>query len=341
MRQAIRVYAIVALVVLGAFLALEWASSFGITNQIGWMGVFGLMVVAQLWVLLVIPLGVLAASDAARMGRHGLLEAFIVLLVLAPFAASVDVLATDIQHLLNPTCGFCVFGAPSLFQAGLAAAFLPIPLVALISTVAPARKAPQFQADGSDELGADRAHADAGQGEQRVRRVITVWAIIGLVVLGALSYLGNSDFIMMRFGSGTIEHIEFVGDLRSLVYGLWFALHNALPVAVVSLAMISAARAGRRGWLAAWIVVGALAMLATNLLGLITTLLAFTGPPSPTDSGLVAFVWQLGSSQLAQMQTLSEVVPLVVLLLALLYALILMRPQTRQGGHVAAAPADA
>lgn len=315
MRQAIRVYAIVALVVLGALLAFWWALPNAATQQRTWVAVLYVVVAAQLWVLLVIPLGVLAASDAAHVGRRGWLVALIVLIVLAPIAARFDPLVTGIQRVLDPGCGdLCglELGSQShnLYLALWTVALIPVPLAALIYTLMPAR---------------DTSHIRLGA-TIGWRRLIVILAIIGAVMMGALGYLANSDFIFTHFSSGTPNHIVFVGYLSQLLDEIWFTLLDALPVAVACLALARVARAGQRAWLAGWCSIIVLALLAANLTAL-------------SGAALVAFGSVLARELMdyqPQLQVISAVVPVVVLLLALIYALTTLRPVRTQMAALAA-----
>lgn len=319
MRRAIRVYAIVALVALGVFLAVWWASPFGVTSLRSWSVMLNLVEGAQLWVLLVIPLGVLAGGDAAHIGRRSWLSIFIALIVLAPIAAQIEPLTNNVQYLLAPSCssGPCALDpgdlAQLLFWPSWAGALLLIPLAALLYTVTSTRIASHTPADASGAPGAP----GAGRSE---RHLIAVCAVIGLVVMSVLGYLANSDFILMRFGSGTLGHILYVGQLQIVLRTVWFTLLNALPVTVASLAMMHAARAGRHGWLAGWIAVVVLAMLAANLFALVAAVQDFSAAAS-SQGGSIAFQQQI--------QDASIVTPVVVLLAALLYALTTMRPRQR------------
>ncbi len=234
MQRVIRVYAIVDLVVLGAFFAIYSAIGNGTYRSV-WNAVANLTLGAQLWVLLVIPLGVLAGSDAARLGRRGWLAAFSALTVLAVVAPRVDQLADTIHYLLSPP------NAPSLFSSGwlysfifraeLIVAFLPVPLAALIYAVMPAQSVA-------------RAQSGTCRG---TRRLIVVGAVIGLIVMGVLGPLGNFPILAAHAGPSTLEQIVHLGDVRQLLFTVWVMLLDALPVAIASLAMVDAARAGRRG----------------------------------------------------------------------------------------------
>lgn len=310
MRQAMRVYAIVAVVVLGALLAVWWTLPDGLAQMRGWIAVLNLVVAAQLWVLLVVPLGVLVASDAGHARRRGWLATISALTVLAPIAARFDSLVAEMQDLFssNP-CLACTLGSGGQSQflslAGWTAALLPVPLAALIYSLT---------------LGGRAAGAPAALGEgSGMRRVIVVFAILGIVVMAALGFLANSDFIVTHFSSGTPAHILFIGAMWMLLYQVWLVLLDALPVAVATLALAHAIRTNRRGWLAGWIAILALAMLVANLFALAATALLFT-PNSAWAPGL--------ADVQPQLQDISAVVPVVVLLVALIYALTM---RSRQG----------
>jgi hypothetical protein len=97
MQRVIRVYAIVDLVALGAFFAIYFSNGWGapLWNLVAYEVA---NLVAQLWVLLIIPLGVLSGSDAARLGRRGWLVAFIALTVVAVAAPRIN----DLRPFRNP-----------------------------------------------------------------------------------------------------------------------------------------------------------------------------------------------------------------------------------------------
>lgn len=254
--------------------------------------------------LLVVPLGVLAAVDAARLGRHAWFAALVALLVIAPIAARLEPLAATVQNLVNPACPCgSDLGEQSrlVFLAGQMAALLPIPLATLIYSVMPEGRA---------------AHAPVGLG-RGTRRLIILCAVIGFVVMGALGYLVNSDFILTHFGSGTVAHIMFVGALRQLLDQVWFALLDALMVAVASLALAHAVATGRHEWRAGWIAIVVLAMVTANFFVLATS----TWLPLPITERLAPYQPQL--------QDISAAMPGVVMLLALVYAAT-MRPPRAQ-----------
>lgn len=319
MRQAIRVYASVALGVLGVFLLVWWISPFGVTSSRPWFAVLNLVVGMQLWVLFVVPLGVLAGSDAAHAGRRGWLVAFIVLTVLAPVGAQLEQLGQQVQQLLAASCpsGPCapVSGDPSSFPvwAGWVVATLLVPLAALVYTWTSARHAPSTQ-------GGVRGDSDLGE-----RRLLVVYAILGLVVMSVLGVLANSDFLLRQFASGTVAHILYVTSLQGLLYAMWVTLLLALPIAIASLAMADAARADRRVWLISWIALVVLAVLVAQLLALVATVQDFA-------TGLTPLGWVVTFQQ--QMEVASVVAPLVVLAVALIYALSMMRPDQHTAARV-------
>ncbi len=257
MRQAIRVYAIVALVAMLALVVGLLTHPASFFREQGWVDwALGVVLALQLWVLAVIPLGVLAASDAARAGRRGWLALFIALLVLAPIAFWINSLTNSVTILLfaspcasNTDCPGISIGTPAFItQAGWAVAFLLVPLAALVYSLTSPRSA------------AGLAAAEAGQGE---RRALSVWAIVGIVVMSALGYLATAHVLYRLFGNGSPLQVEKILELQLMLPGVWIAL-AALPVAITSAALAHAARTGRWGWLASWIALAALALLSAG-----------------------------------------------------------------------------
>lgn len=333
MRQAIRVYAIVALVVMVAFVAGLWARPYGVVldphDTLG-LAVFYLYGL-QAWVLLLIPLGVLAASDAGRAGRRGWLALFAALLVIAPLGAWSAQLTDAIQNLLIGPCvnggPACAAGSPDapdiITQAAWIVAFLPIPIAALSYTFAPATRV------------ARQTAADFSQGE---RRALIVWSVIGAIVMAALGYLGTTQWsfesLVALFGYGSFEQTATIFNIQGALSTFLFVL-AALPVAVASMALAHAAQTARRGWLAGWIALAVLTLLTLDLGTLwgVTLIGAMTGAQS---SDQMPF--------LAPMLVISIVTPVVVMLVALVYALVVMRPESRarfavEGGPQVTQPA--
>lgn len=311
MRRATRVYAIVALVAMVVFLIGLWTSPDRYGGGQSWLAmalfwVYGL----QLWVLLIVPLGVLAASDAARAGRRGWLTLLIALLVIAPFAAWLGTLVNNVGGLLagpclpNADCPSGSFEAPwQVIQAGWVVAFLPIPIATLVYSLASTRSAARPTATG------------ASQSEWRT---LVVWAIGGIVIMGALGYLGTSNFLFGQLAHRSLADAEIAQNLQVVLSSLWLTL-AALPVAVASAAMEHAARTRHRVWLAGWIALIALALLTADLgslfgLALISTI---TGAHS--------------SDQMPYFQSLSVVsvvAPVAIMLVALVYAHAVQRPNS-------------
>jgi hypothetical protein len=262
----------------------------------------------QLWVLLVIPLGVLAASDAAQVGLRGWLAAFIALIVLAAIAPYIEVLSATAQNVLAPRCApdpcYPDLGEQSrlMIVAPWIGAFLPVPLASLIYTYTSARGMPR-----------DQPNTDRGE-----LRLMVVCAVIGFVIMGALGYLAKSSFLEEHLGYGSVAQIMFVGNLNASLSNVWNLLLLPLPVAVSSLAMVDGARMGRRVWVAGWIVLAVLAVLVANL----DSLLFVTA----TISDIPSYGWLVGL--LPQLQDAGAVAPVVVMLVALLYAFT-TRPRQR------------
>lgn len=303
MRQANRVYAIVALIVMIVFLVGLWTSPGGYAGGQTWMDkalyyAFGL----QLWILLIVPLGVLAASDAARAGSRGWLALFIALLVIAPFAAWISTLTNNIEVLLagpclpDAACPSGPFGAPwPVTQAGWVVAFLPIPIAALVYFLTAARGAPE---------------PAAAEANQRERRTIFVSAIAGIVVMSALRYLGTSNFLFFQFAHLSIVSAEMALNAQNVLFALWLTL-AALPVAIASVALAHAAQTSRRGWVVGWIALIVLALLTADLGSMVTW-------------GLIASVTGAQSSDqmpyLQSLRVISIAVPAAIMLVALVYA---------------------
>ncbi len=290
------------------FVAGLWTSPAGILGGQGLVDwtlyyVFEL----QLWVLLVIPLGVLAASDAARTGRRGWLALFIVLIILAPVAPWINSLINNIQVLLAGPCflnGACSSGgAPWLVtQVGWGVAFLPVPIAALVYSFMSARSA------------AGPAATEAGQGE---RRALIVCALVAIAVMSALGYLGISGFLIYQFGSRAQRLVGVSLQGEALTIGLMLA---ALPVAIASMAMAHAAQTSRPGWLAGWIALIPLALLTADLGSLWGWSLIAALNGAQTSDQIPYF---------QQLRVVSIVAPVVIMLVALIYALTVMRPRSR------------
>ncbi|HEX8981766.1 MAG TPA: hypothetical protein VF792_03270 [Ktedonobacterales bacterium] len=266
---------------------------------------------------MIIPLGVLAASDAARACRRGWRALFITLIILAPIAAWFYPLAGNLQILFtlysspcngSATCTPIQYGTPLLVtQIGWAVAYLPIPIAALVYSLAPAQSATASAA------------TEADQGE---RRALIVWAIVGIVVMSALGYLATSPFLFLQFGNGSPERMEMILPLRMMLNTVWVAL-AALPVAIVSMALAHAAETGRRGWLVGWIALAALTLLTASPV----FPLAMHEPW--TESFILAALGGAGQQAPDDLYIkVSIVAPVVIMLVALIYAAV-SRPGSR------------
>jgi hypothetical protein len=325
MRQAVRVYAIVALVVMAVVMVGLWARPGTVVGGQGWVSMtLALVVGLQPWVLLVIPLGVLAASAAARAGQRGWLALFIALIVLAPFAAWLGPLSNNISLIFIPPCfggSACLdpYQAPEIAKlAGWAVAFLGVPLAALVYSLTAARSAAQ------------PTSMEASQGE---RRALIVCAIVGLVIVSALGYLGNLQWSFPSLaawfgGHGSFGQTAVIFAVLSVLFTFWVAL-AALPVAVVSLALAHAARTGRRSWLAGWSALAALAWF-TAALGSFwggALILMANGAMQSNEQQLILQPYQI----------VSVVGPAVIMLAALVYALTVMRPPPQRAAALAIA----
>ena len=328
MRQAIRVYAIVALVAMAAFVAALLTHPASFFREQDWGDwTLGVVLALQLWVLLVIPLGVLAASDAARAGRRGWLALFIALLVIAPIAFWIDSLAFSVQILLfatpcasNTGCPGVSLGiAPFFTQAGWAVAFLSIPIAALVYSLTSARSV------------ARPAEVEAGQGE---RRTLIVWAIVGIVVMSALGYLATAHVLYQLFGNGSPLQVEKILELQLMLPVVWITL-AALPVAIASAALAHAARTGRWGWLASWIALVALALLSAGPEFQLRMSVPWMDAYILRNPWLASLFPEQTSAITstpgipAGQYMVSVVAPVVVMLVALLYARFVMRPRPR------------
>jgi hypothetical protein len=272
------------------------------------------MIDLQLWVALVIPLGVLAASDAARAGRRGWLALLIALLVIAPIAFWIGPLIFYLPLSLIPPClpnAACPPGprgaAPLVVPAGWTVTFLPVPLAALVYSLTSARSAAEYAPAATET-------------DQSERRALIICAIAGIVVMSALDYPKASQFLFVQFGLSSLPTIAAVANRQILLLTLWPAL-AALPVAIASMAMAHAAQTGRRGWLAGWIALIPLALLSASLgfPGTESLILAATGIIS-----LIPFE--------AQFLAVSIAAPVASMLVALLYALTVMRPRRLAAG---------
>ncbi len=260
---------------------------------------------------MVIPLGILAASDSARAGRHGWQAIFIALIVLAPIAEWIYPLASYVQVLFFPPCDSANYLACQPFSfmqpqmvthLSWAVACLPIPIAALVYSLL------------SVQHPAGQATSEAGRGE---RRALIVCAIVGIVVMSVLGYMANAPVEPIQEGSP--ESVVKLVQLHALIFAVWLVL-AALPVARTSMALAHAARVGRRRWLAGWIPLVALALLTG---GIGFDLVIF-------GQQMNAFVHAaIGGSinqVTAMIHAVSSVAPAVVMLVALIYAVVVMRP---------------
>ncbi len=265
--------------------------------------------------LFVIPLGVLAASDAARVGRRGWLALFIALIIIAPFAAWINALTNNIQNALFMSCQSDVcstagpVGAPWLVtQIGWVVAFLPVPIAALAYSFLPAQ---------------NPAALALAEGAKGGRRTLIVCAIAGIALMSALGYLGAARYLLVLFGRGSFTQIMAVVTLQSLLYTLWIML-AAAPVAIASVALAHSAQEGRRAWLAGWIALVLLALLTANL-------------GSSWAFILILHAEGVMSGSIPnQLITAGVVAPVAIMLIALIYALVVMRPEPQAGALAAA-----
>lgn len=332
MRQAIRVYAIVALVAMVVFVAALLTHPASFFREQDWGDwTLGVVLALQLWVLLVIPLGVLAASDAARAGRRGWMALFIALLVIAPIAAWINSLTASVQILLfatpcasNADCpGISTGTAPFVTQAGWAVAFLLVPLAALVYSLTSAGSA------------AGRATAGVSQGE---RRALIVWAIVGIVIMSALGYLATAHVLFQLFGNGLPLQMEKLLELQLMLPVVWIAL-AALPVAIASAALAHAAQTGRWGWLASWIALTALALLSAGPEIQLRMSIPWMDGYILNNPWLGFFITEPTGAITstagvpAEQYIVSIVAPVAIMLVALIYALIVMRPEARVTGR--------
>jgi hypothetical protein len=270
MRWVIRIYALVALLALGAFL-LIWVPA---VNGGALPSRFTLRLVylvngVSLWILVVIPLGVLAGSAAARQGQRRWRAVFVALTVLAAIAPSVAVLLSTVHDLFIPPSIPTVHGVPilpttpALDTTGALwspiftwvewiAALLLVPAAALAYTLAPSRSAPG---------------ADMGR---RGQRLILVGAICSLIIVAAL---GPTAIRPIPVLPSDPRAQQTVFTAYTLLHILWTMLSVAVPVAIASLALADAAWAGRRTWSVSLIVLGVVAVLATNLFTVVSVAL--------------------------------------------------------------------
>ncbi len=312
MRQVIRVYALVALVAMVALEVGLWAHPESVVGGQRWFDMtLGVVVGLQLWVLFVIPLGVLVASDAALVGRRGWLALFIALIIIAPFAAWINTLTNNIQYLLSQyllsiSCQFDVcspavpVGAPwQVTQVGWAVAFLPVPIAALVYSFRSAQ---------------NLAALVPAEGAKGARRTLIICSIAGIALMSALGFLGTAGYLQVLFSRGSITQALMIASLRSVLSILWTVLF-ALPVAIASAALAHSAQTGRRAWLAGWITLVPLMLLTANLGSFWGAILILRA--EGVTSGSIP----------TQVVTAGIVAPVAVMLLALIYALVVMRPK--------------
>lgn len=307
MRQVIRVYALVALVAMVALEVGLWAHPESIMGGQSWFDMtVGAVIGLQLWVLFVIPLGVLVASDAALVGRRGWLALFIALIIIAPFAAWINTLTNNIQYLFSMSCQFDVcspagtVGMPwQVTQVGWAVAFLSVPIAALVYSFLSAQ---------------NPASLVSAEGAKGGRRTLIICAIAGIALMSALGYLGTARYLMVLFSRGSITQELMIASLQSMLFILWIVLF-ALPVAIASAALAHSAQAGRRAWLAGWIMLVPLALLTANLGSFWGAILILHA--EGVTSGSIP----------TQVVTTGIVAPVAVMLIALIYALVVMRPE--------------
>jgi hypothetical protein len=335
MRQAIRGYSVVALVVLSALffvLVTNWDNVVGTALSPSHWLVSALLAALgfQIWALLVVPLGVLAAYNAAQASLRGWRAFFIALLVLAPlFAAAQSLVGTFAQTLTPvciPPCSPGPFGpgpwnlSDFALYVSYALAFFPIPLAALAYTFV----APQARLDA------------VGTVSLSVRRWLITGAMIALVIMPGLDYLGNSNLIFgfvaahASPGPGAFTAVSYAFNLQHLLSALWVAL-AALPTAVASLALVSAVQTGRRLWTIGWAALAVLALLATSSNSFFSTFIIF-------DAARLA-IPSLATPSVQAFLTLGGVIPALIMLLAIVYALMVMRPPQQRA--TATAPAIA
>jgi hypothetical protein len=144
------------------------------------------------------------------------------------------------------------------------------------------------------------------------RRWLIIGAIATLVMMTGLDYLGNSNLIFGFVADhgpwpDSFTNVSYAFNLQRLLAALWVAL-AALPTAVASLALVSAALTGRRLWAIGWAVLAVVALLATSSNSLWSSFFIFDAlrltmpsvappvvfPPFPTLGGVIsAFIMLL------------------------------------------------
>jgi uncharacterized membrane protein len=173
-------------------------------------------------------------------------------------------LINAIYYLLSPHYALISLGSLALFIGATewTVALLSIPLAAVVYAFTPDPSAARDQSDTS----------------RGTRRLIVVGAIISLVVLGVTGAIATFPILESHVGPLTADQISYLGYVRFLLSTVWGTLLDALPVAIATLAMVDAARAGRRAWVTGLIVLAVLDVLVAGLsavVAIVLILLAF------------------------------------------------------------------
>ncbi|HEU0026148.1 MAG TPA: hypothetical protein VFQ25_03455 [Ktedonobacterales bacterium] len=153
--------------------------------------------------------------------------------------------------------------------------------------------------------------------------------------MSALGYLSTAGILYWQFAHGSDSPTLVIKAmaLQIMLPEVWIAL-AAPPVAIASAALAHAAQTGRWGWLAGWIALTALALLSVSpevqlrMSNGMTDAYFMDNPwigsifPNPTS--VEAITPGIPPTQ----YIISIVAPAVIMLVALLYARIVMRPES-------------
>jgi hypothetical protein len=320
MRQVIRTYAVVALVLM-TLLLLVWF--IGGLRHLGELWIF--VAIFQLWLWPLIPLGVLSACDAARVGRRGWSILLIALTVLSPFAINAASVVGSIVLAVTPPCApaDCSLNTPSpvdtpIFVAGdigWIVGILAIPLAALIYSLVIANN------NAPVSLAVERGE----------RRILIIGAIVCIIVMVPLTSLATTGILPDWAGAQVDLPLEEWGTLMSQMSNLqyildafWLAL-VALPAIVASVALAHAIQTRRIVWQIGWAALIALTLFTESIANSETIYYILEGGlrldewPVLWPTRLFHFVEQA-------LHVTGVVIPALVMVVALIYAYMVMHP---------------